>query len=411
MIDAVIEQHAEDAAALAELRRRHVAAPHVNLQHLGRVDERLAAHLDGLLIAGDAGWKHCEAALGSATAGRLFAAAVTAIQLQRSDKLERLFAIGEAVLEARAGLLGAFGWVSGDRLRELAAGLLASNHSFHSYVGLAACAMHRVDPGAMFAKALDSTDALLRARALRAAGELGRRNLLKVCEAGMEDMDANCRYWAAASAVRLGAGAGALERLAIMSLRSDTVAGRALEVALIAMDPPQGRDLLRQLAQRPRRSRDLIWGCGLAGDPANIPWLIERMTEPRDARAAGEAFSMITGLDLAERDLEAAAPPTESSGPNDDPNDPDVSMDRDEDLPWPDAQAIASWWQKNAGAHPAGQRLFMGARITSESCAGVLRTGYQRQRRVASLHTAMLMPHEPTFEWRAPAWRQRRRLQ
>ena len=73
MINAVIEQHAEDAAALAELRRRHVAAPHIKLQHLARVDERLAAHLDGLLVAGEAGWKHCEAALGSVSAGVLFA--------------------------------------------------------------------------------------------------------------------------------------------------------------------------------------------------------------------------------------------------------------------------------------------------------------------------------------------------
>lgn len=411
MIDAVIAQHVEDAAALAELRRRHVTAPHVNLQHLARVDERLAAHLDGLLVAGDAGWKHCEAALGSVSAGVLFAATVTAIQSRSSDKLERLLAIGEAVPDARAGLLGAFGWVSGDQLRELAAGLLASSHSFHTYVGLAACAMHRVDPGAMFTKALESTNAFLRARALRTVGELGRRDLLRVCEAGIEDMDANCRHWAAASAVRLGAGSYALERLAAMSLSSDAAARQTMDVALIAMEPRQGYELLREIAQKPQRARDFIWGCGLAGDPAHIPWLIERMTEPRDARAAGEAFSMITGLDLGEHDLEAVAPPTEPGGPNDDPNDPDVRIGLDDDLPWPDAQAIASWWQKNAGAHSAGQRMFMGARVTTDSCASVLRTGYQRQRRVAALHVALQAPSEPLFEWRAPAWRQRRRLQ
>lgn len=410
MIDEVIAQHAEDAAALAELRRRHVAAPHVNLQHLGRLDERLAAHLDGLLVAGEAGWKHCEAALGSVTAGRLFAATVTAIQLRQSDKLERLLAIAEAVPEARDGLLGAFGWVSGDQLRALAAGLLASKHSFHAYVGLAACAMHRVDPGPVFANALDSTDAFLRARALRTVGELARHDLLRACEAGIEDMDANCRYWAATSAVRLGAGARALERLAAIGLSNDAAASQALDAALIAMEPQHGHDLLRQLSRKPARTRDVIWGCGLAGDPAHIPWLIDRMAEPRDARAAGEAFSMLTGIDLAELDLEAAALPAEPGGPNDDPNDSDVQMDLDEDLPWPDAQAIASWWQKNAGAYPAGQRMFMGVRITAESCAGVLRTGYQRQRRIASLHAARLTPNEPLFEWRAPAWRQRRKL-
>lgn len=411
MIDAVIEQHAEDAVALAEMRRRHVGAPHVNLQHLARVDERLAAHLDGLLVAGDAGWKHCEAALGSVSAGALFAATVTAIHLRSHEKLERLLAVAEAVPDARAGLIGAFGWVSGEQLRDLAAGLLASGNSFRTYVGLAACAMHRVDPGVALARALESTDALLRARAFRTVGELGRRDLLRVCEAGIEDMDAQCRQWAAGSAVRLGAGAHALERLVTMSLSGGVVARQAMDVALIAMELSQGHDLLQQLAQRPGRFREFIWGCGLVGDPAHIPWLIDRMADPDNAQAAGEAFSMITGLDLGEHDLEAAAPPPEPAGPNDDPEDPDVRMDLDEDLPWPDAQGIASWWQTNAGAYPAGRRIFMGAPVTLESCAGVLRTGYQRQRRIASLHAALLAPDEPLFEWRAPAWRQRRRLQ
>lgn len=411
MIDVVIEQHAEDAAALAELRRRHVAAPHVNLQHLARVDERLAAHLDGLLVAGEAGWKHCEAALGSVSAGVLFAATATAIQLRSHEKLERLLGIGEAVPDARAGLIGAFGWVSAEQLRELVAGLLASTNSFRAYVGLAACAMHRVDPGVTLARALKSTDAFLRARAFRTVGELGRRDLLRVCEAGIEDMDAHCRHWAAWSAVRLGAGARALEYLGIMSLNGDAPSRQAMDVALIAMELRQGHELLRQLARSAQRSRELIWGCGLLGDPTHIPWLIERMTDPRDARAAGEAFSMITGLDLGEHDLAAAAPPSQPAGPSDDPTDPDVRMDLDEDLPWPDAQSIASWWQTHADTHAAGRRTFMGVPVTPDSCASVLRTGYQRQRRVAALHAALQAPDEPLFEWRAPAWRQRRRLQ
>lgn len=411
MIDAVVEQHAEDAAALAELRRHHLRAPHVNLQHLARLDERLAAHLDGLQIAGEAGWKHCETALGSVSAGVVFAATVVALQLRSGAKLERLFAVAEVVPDARAGLLGAFGWVSGKQLRELAAGLLASNNPFRAYVGLAACAMHRVDPGAALLRALESTDASLRMRAFRTVGELGRRDLLRSCEVGMEDMDAHCRHWAASSAVRLGAGAHAMERLAAMSLSREETAREALDIALIAMEPRQGENLLGQLAQREKRSRDVIWGTGLVGDPVHIPWLIERMTDPRDARAAGEAFSMITGVDLAEHDLDAAAPPESPSGPSDDPEDADVQMDPDEDLEWPDAQKIASWWRTNAGTYPAGRRIFMGTPVTLDACAGVLRTGYQRQRRIAALHAAFQSPGEPLFEWRAPAWRQRRRVE
>ena len=74
-------------------------------------------------------------------------------------------------------------------------------------------------------------------------------------------------------------------------------------------------------------------------------------------------------------------------------------------------QGIAAWWQTNAGAYPAGRRTFMGAPVTTDSCVGVLRTGYQRQRRVAALHVALHSARTPLFEWRAPAWRQRRKLQ
>ncbi len=347
--------------------------------------------------------------MGSVSAGTLFAATATAIQSRNRDQMERMLAIGEAVPDARAGLIGAFGWVSGEQLREVAAGLLASTNLFRTYIGLAACAMHRVDPGAALPRALESTDASLRARAYRTVGELGRRDLLRSCEAGMEDLDAACRNWATWSAVRLGAGPHALERLAAMS--SSGAAGReGMDVALIAMDLRQGHDLLRQVGQDARRSHDLIWGAGLVGDPAHIPWLIDRMTDPLDARAAGEAFSMITGVDLGELDLEAAAPPSLPAGPNDDPDDADVRMDPDEDLPWPDAQGIASWWQTNADAYPPGRRTFMGAAVSPNSCVGALRTGYQRQRRVAALHAAVLAPSEAVFEWRAPAWRQRRKL-
>ena len=49
-IPTVVFQHLEDATALRSVRAVLVRAPHVKLLHLGRTDERLAAHLDGLSI-------------------------------------------------------------------------------------------------------------------------------------------------------------------------------------------------------------------------------------------------------------------------------------------------------------------------------------------------------------------------
>ena len=52
MITTILDQHAEEAAFLAGLRSYAVGAPHYDLAHLGDLDERIEAHLDGLRIAG-----------------------------------------------------------------------------------------------------------------------------------------------------------------------------------------------------------------------------------------------------------------------------------------------------------------------------------------------------------------------
>ena len=53
----VVQQHAEDAVVLFNIRSFLVVAPHVRLRHLRRLDDRVAAHLDGLAV----GARHGEA--------------------------------------------------------------------------------------------------------------------------------------------------------------------------------------------------------------------------------------------------------------------------------------------------------------------------------------------------------------
>ena len=75
----VVQQHAEDAAVLRHTRSVLVRAPHAKLLHLARIDERIAAHVDGLAVAGDDGAVLCDAALETPGVGEVFAAAVGAI--------------------------------------------------------------------------------------------------------------------------------------------------------------------------------------------------------------------------------------------------------------------------------------------------------------------------------------------
>ena len=410
-VNHVVVQHAEDAAVLHSIRTSLTTAPHVKLKHLRRFDDRLDAHLDGLAVAGEAAWPFCDAALANPTPGALFACAITAIEAKSAERLNRLYALAEAVPETQRGLTSAFGWVEQERLRGIVSGLLASPNAFLRTLGITACAMHRVDPGQARDAALEAPSSALRARALRACGELGKRELLPACLGMLSAEDPESRFWAAWSAVLLGNRGPALEALKGVGSTPGPRSTRALRLALQAMDPEEGGSWLRQFSQDPANVRILIQGAGIVGDPAFVPWLIQHMADQKTARLAGEAFSLITGLDLAYLDLELKPPEGGSgAGPNEDPADPNVEMDADEGLPWPDPVRITRWWDTNGARFDAESRYFMGGALTREQALRTLKEGFQRQRIIAAQYVVLLSPGTPLFEWRAPARRQQQLL-
>ena len=128
------------------------------------------------------------------------------------------------------------------------------------------------------------------------------------------------------------------------------------------------------------------------------------------ARVAGEAFSTISGVHLGQVALDRPAPENFESGPNDDPDDPNVEMDPDDGLPWPDVEKIEKWWSANAHRFQKGVRYFIGAPVTWEHCIDVLKNGYQRQRILAAHYLCLLNPGTPLFNTSAPARRQQRLL-
>ena len=137
---------------------------------------------------------------------------------------------------------------------------------------------------------------------------------------------------------------------------------------------------------------------------------MKHMTDDQVARVAGEAFSVITGSVLDRDGLDRPPPENFESGPNEDPDDPNVEMDPDDGLPWPDPDRIKDWWAKNGGRFQPGERYFMGAPVTREHCIDVLKNGYQRQRILAAHYLCLLDPGTPLFNTSAPAWRQQRLL-
>jgi len=134
------------------------------------------------------------------------------------------------------------------------------------------------------------------------------------------------------------------------------------------------------------------------------------MNELPVARLAGEALTLITGVDLAYRDLEREPPEDFNAGPTDDPNDENVAIDPDDNLPWPDPALVQKWWQANEVKFPKGVRHLMGKPIAVEWLEQVLRGGRQRQRAAVAVELAMLRPGEILFNVSDSGFRQQQTL-
>jgi uncharacterized protein (TIGR02270 family) len=410
-IPEIVSQHVSDVATLLAVRTVNLGAPHIRLRDLRRVfDDRLAAHLVGVALAGDFGWACCEAALETPSAGAVFTAAVRAIHERQSQKLDRLLALSEALPDASAGLRGAFGWLASEDLQGIVVSLLSAQSPFRRMVGIAACSMHRVDPALVSAGRISDSNPLVRARALRAAGEIGCAEAVPGCAAGLSDPEPECRFWAVWSSVLLGSRGIPLESLMAVGLADGQHRLRAFRLALQSMNISAAHTVLRQLAENRLQRRWVIMGSGIAGDPVYVPWLIRHMVDEKTARLTGEAVALITGLDIADAGLDTKPPEGFEPGPSENPEDPNVEMDPDEGLPWPDAKKVEEWWAENSSRFQKGTRYFMGKPVTREHCIDVLKNGYQRQRILAAHYLCLLEPGTPLFNTNAPAWRQERLL-
>lgn len=400
VIPHIIDQHAEEAAFLWLLRDQAVSAPHYSLKDLAKLDNRVEAHIDGLRIAGDLGWETAQNNLTAKEPGEVFVAGVLALEETKIERLNVLYQTVEQAPETVRGFISAFGWVEPQNLRGKVNGLLVSANPLWRRVGIAACAIHRVDPGKFLDQCLNDDNPQLRARAARAAGELGRTDLKPALLDQVNQQNSDAGFWPAWSAVRLGDRGKGLD-----ALRNRIVAGRdfsrqAGQMACHALDLAAVKELLKDLVNE-NRIRSAIVGAGASGDPGYIPWLVKQMESPKLARTAGEAFSFISGVDIVYEDLEGELQKQDAAGPTEVPEDEDVEMDPDEDLPVPDPILMERWWKQHQHNFQPHVRYLSGKPIAQAHCQEILKVGKQRHRQAAALNLALMQPAKPLFATQA----------
>lgn len=407
VIPVVIDRHAEDAAFLWLLRDAAIHEPHYKLKDLAELDNRLAAHLDGLLIAGDYGWDVAKNALDIGEPGEVFVAAWLAIGAVDGKKIDRVLDAAKTSKENHRAIVSALAWHPEESILGLLKSFFNANDSAYLALAIAACALHRIDPGSALQKALANPGERIVARALRAVGELRRKDLVPAITPIRNSKIESHNFWANWSVALMG-DRSALRPLMHHCHSNTGFASRALQLIARTMDLKGVQKLLQVLAQDENTTRLAMMGAGISGDPMWIPGLLKHMENPEIQRVAGAAFSMITGVDLAYEDLDGDWPEGFEAGPTEDPADENVAMDEDEDLPWPNRVLLLQWWENNKQRFPSGQRYLCGKPISDQNCIEVLHSGYQRQRNAAALELALM--GKPFYETRAPGFRQLQQL-
>lgn len=406
-IDVVVVQYAENAAALRAGRTGMVRSRRTGLLHLSRHDERLEANLDGLAVAGHAGARVSLAALERPEVGEAFVAAFCAIRHGDRAATSRLLSLAETLPEAFRGISSLLGWLSAQQLRALIPEWLGQPGVMARTLAIGACAAHRVDPGTSLVTAVEASEADLARKALQAAGEIGRIDLLPQLLARLQDADEVTNWHAARAALLLGDRDRALSRLRALALQPGPRQRSALCLAVLASSIVDARQLMRTLGQQDAPGRLQVEAAGWTGDPAAVPWLLRQMDDDILSRAAGEAFGMITGADLSSLDLDRKSAEPASDGPDGDADAEDIEQNPDGELLWPDAEKVRSWWGAHSHRFTHGCRAFVGAPPAPTHLIEVLKGGSQFQRAAAAAALVLDCPGRPLFNIAAPAGRQK----
>ncbi|PTV94329.1 uncharacterized protein (TIGR02270 family) [Rhodobacter aestuarii] len=400
-IPLMVEVHAEEVAIHWLRRDLAVDAPHYDRKFLSRLDERIEANLDGLRVAAAAGLETAQAAFdANQEPGEAFALAVCAFET--GDEAAIAQVVDAVAIDGtgalRRAVASAAGWLGSEQMGAHIPPLLEDMRATVRALGLAIASVQRGAIEVPLETLLQDPVPMVRAQAAKLAGVTGRSDLVPLIRPS-KDFAPEVAFELIRAAVLLGERGRPLDALRSLAVGPGARTRTALELAVLASPMDATQNWLAGLG--PEGAETVALAIGLMGLPAQVPWLIEAMRDPKLARRAGESLSLITGVDLAALDLEGSAPEDFDEGPNDDPEDEMVALDPDEDLPWPEPDLVAEWWAGESGRYAADGRYFLGQPVSEAGLGEAFAKGTQRHRRIAALAQVLAKPGSVLPNWRA----------
>jgi len=390
----VIDQHLEEAGALWSGWERALLAPDRTLADMvGSDEERVLAHLEGLVVgsARVARERLLPALAGELDPELVFAAAMgLMVGPAAGDHLEPLLeALAAADDECRAAMVRALQLAPLAGVEVMQSCLVGDTEPALSAAVVEVLVFHRADLSVQLPALLQDDDAAVRAGALMAAQGLQGAAVLPSIARCLDDPSPQVQQAALE--------AGLVHGLEPARQRCRELAARHGEDrALLLLCLTEGAGAVEPLTtalSRPDDAGTALLACGYLGLPEAVPRILEHLDGPTaTARLAGEAFSAVTGLDLAARGmtLTTAQPEPDEPVPLEDEDlDADLAPSPEDGLPVPDAAAVRSWWEENQGRFSPGQRYLAGQPLSGEAYRLALVEGPLRRRHTLALDLAL----------------------
>jgi uncharacterized protein (TIGR02270 family) len=382
----IYEEHLDEAAFLWGQWERALVAAHLTLQDvIDGPEERLLAHLDGLVLGGKrVAEKLLFPALEDSDEGKVFAATWALVQAEDADHLDVVLeALPKAKAPARAAMGRALELSTAreDLPRRLAVFWEKSDPPVHGAI-LDALARDAKWTAEHLAGCLSEPDVTVQRAALRALRRMPDLPHHGRVEDLLRSEDVAVRQEAIATGYMMR-----VRGVGEACLREAQGTGDAcrLPLALLALrGEAVDRELLMARLAVPEAKRHAIWAMGFLGDAATADLLVSMLDDEKVARVAGEALIAITGIVIAGSMVKPGVtkgPGVEDVGPDD-----EVPEALPEDLLLvPNAAAVRKWWARERGRFRVGTRYSRGEARESDKARDTLRLATMWRRGVLSL--------------------------
>ncbi|MFY2557359.1 TIGR02270 family protein [Corallococcus terminator] len=387
----IYEEHLNEGAFRWTQWENALDAPDYTLEEVAELEEPVAAHVDALVLGGEPVAKRLlvpaladepervvAAALALLGAKETFGpaamlAALPAAEPPALGALRRAFELSSSaaisadlssLLKKADGLPELFALVLDlQGSHGLATAPLCTPFLTHPEPQVAAAALRAVSrarlplESAVLQRALDSAEPALRDAAIVVGLMGGHRSA-----------------WAACQAVAESRAPGGRLPLLILGMSGDE------------------RDVKRLLELLPnaKLQRDVLWALGFSGRVAAADACVELMRQKPVAALAGEAFSAITGLRLAEQyaapreEEDDALPPLEEED-----LDADLSAKPEDSLPLPQHDTVTTWWKEARQRMDVKQRYLGGQPFTPQALLEALVSAPMRRRHALALELSL----------------------